>query len=70
MSVLQLTSKFCIYLFRVALEICICKYIYIYTYMYYDRVDGLMQDAKDPETLANLIVCSLHLGKPASRFLR
>lgn len=38
--------------------------------MYYDGVDGLMQDAKDPETLANLIVCSLHLGKPASRFLR
>lgn len=29
-----------------------------------------MQDAKDPETLANLVVCSLHLGKPASRFLR
>ncbi|CAI0546089.1 unnamed protein product [Linum tenue] len=26
-------------------------------------------DAKDPETLANLVVCSLHLGKPSSRYL-
>jgi hypothetical protein len=28
------------------------------------------QDAKDPETLANLVVCCLHLGKPSSRFVR
>ncbi|WRX27492.1 hypothetical protein QQP08_019979, partial [Theobroma cacao] len=27
-------------------------------------------DAKDPETLANLVVCSLHLGKSSSRYLR
>ncbi|KAL6206375.1 hypothetical protein ACLB2K_023623 [Fragaria x ananassa] len=26
-------------------------------------------DAKDPETLANLVVCCLHLGKSPSRFL-
>ncbi|KAK8641647.1 hypothetical protein V6N13_011031 [Hibiscus sabdariffa] len=26
-------------------------------------------DAKDPETLANLVVCSLHLGKSSSRYL-
>ncbi|CAN0920239.1 Coatomer subunit epsilon-1 [Linum grandiflorum] len=26
-------------------------------------------DAKDPETLANMVVCSLHLGKPSSRYL-
>ncbi|KAJ8633131.1 hypothetical protein MRB53_026467 [Persea americana] len=29
----------------------------------------LPQDAKDAETLANLVVCSLHLGKSPSRYL-
>ncbi|KAF9608413.1 hypothetical protein IFM89_009779 [Coptis chinensis] len=32
-------------------------------------LDALNMDAKDPETLANLIVCSLHLGRPSSRYL-
>ncbi|EPS61164.1 hypothetical protein M569_13634 [Genlisea aurea] len=32
-------------------------------------LEALNKDAKDPETLANLVVCSLHLGKPASRYL-
>ncbi|KAG7026409.1 Coatomer subunit epsilon-1 [Cucurbita argyrosperma subsp. argyrosperma] len=32
-------------------------------------LEALNKDAKDPETLANLVVCSLHLGKPTSRFL-
>ncbi|CAA0832252.1 Coatomer subunit epsilon-1 [Striga hermonthica] len=32
-------------------------------------LESLNKDAKDPETLANLVVCSLHLGKPSSRFL-
>lgn len=32
-------------------------------------LEALNRDAKDPETLANLVVCSLHLGKPASRYL-
>ncbi|KAM7505736.1 hypothetical protein LguiB_004640 [Lonicera macranthoides] len=32
-------------------------------------LEALNKDAKDPETLANLIVCSLHLGKPSSRYL-
>ncbi|KAL0705726.1 hypothetical protein Bca4012_072151 [Brassica carinata] len=26
-------------------------------------------DAKDPETLANLVVCSIHVGKPSPRYL-
>ncbi|PQM42980.1 coatomer subunit epsilon-1 [Prunus yedoensis var. nudiflora] len=32
-------------------------------------VEALTKDAKDPETLANLVVCYLHLGKSPSRFL-
>ncbi|KAJ4702826.1 Coatomer epsilon subunit [Melia azedarach] len=32
-------------------------------------LDALNKDAKDPETLANLIVCSLHQGKSSSRYL-
>ncbi|GFZ06103.1 coatomer epsilon subunit [Actinidia rufa] len=31
---------------------------------------NLAVDAKDPETLANLVVCSLHLGKSSSRYLK
>ncbi|RAL42813.1 unnamed protein product [Cuscuta campestris] len=32
-------------------------------------LEALNKDAKDPETLANLVVCNLHLGKPSSRYL-
>ncbi|XAR53230.1 hypothetical protein NMG60_11021696 [Bertholletia excelsa] len=32
-------------------------------------LEALNKDTKDPETLANLIVCSLHLGKTSSRYL-
>ncbi|KAL2244568.1 coatomer subunit epsilon-1 [Sesamum indicum] len=32
-------------------------------------LEALNKDAKDPETLANLVVCSLHVGKSASRYL-
>ncbi|KAA8537085.1 hypothetical protein F0562_029563 [Nyssa sinensis] len=32
-------------------------------------LEALNKDAKDAETLANLVVCSLHLGKPSSRYL-
>ncbi|CAM8967849.1 unnamed protein product [Rhodiola kirilowii] len=32
-------------------------------------LEALNKDAKDGETLANLVVCCLHLGKPSSRFL-
>ncbi|MCL7039985.1 hypothetical protein MKW94_016609 [Papaver nudicaule] len=32
-------------------------------------LEALNKDAKDAETLANLIVCSLHLGKQSSRYL-
>ncbi|KAK1303170.1 Coatomer subunit epsilon-1 [Acorus calamus] len=39
----------------------------------FDDAEGLLlealnKDAKDAETLANLIVCNLHLGKASSRF--
>ena len=27
------------------------------------------EDSKDPDTLQNLAVCSLHLGKPVTRFI-
>ncbi|CAF1928910.1 hypothetical protein BRARA_I02791 [Brassica rapa] len=32
-------------------------------------LDALNKDAKDPETLANLVVCSIHVGKPSPRYL-
>ncbi|XXG77172.1 hypothetical protein AAC387_Pa08g1376 [Persea americana] len=32
-------------------------------------LEALNRDAKDAETLANLVVCSLHLGKSPSRYL-
>jgi coatomer protein complex subunit epsilon len=32
-------------------------------------LEALNKDAKDPETLANLVVCSLHVGKSSSRHL-
>ncbi|XP_011040634.1 PREDICTED: coatomer subunit epsilon-1, partial [Populus euphratica] len=32
-------------------------------------LEALNKDAKDPETLANLVVCSLHIGKSSSRYL-
>ncbi|KAK2648976.1 hypothetical protein Ddye_016465 [Dipteronia dyeriana] len=32
-------------------------------------LEALNKDAKDPETLANSVVCSLHLGKSSSRYL-
>ncbi|CAI5971799.1 unnamed protein product [Closterium sp. NIES-64] len=33
-------------------------------------LDALNKDAKDANTLANLVVCSLHRGKPATRYLK
>ncbi|KAL9366061.1 hypothetical protein Peur_037260 [Populus x canadensis] len=32
-------------------------------------LEALNKDAKDPETLANFVVCSLHIGKSSSRYL-
>ncbi|CAI5478041.1 unnamed protein product [Closterium sp. Yama58-4] len=32
-------------------------------------LDALNKDAKDANTLANLVICSLHRGKPATRYL-
>ena len=34
-----------------------------------DLVEALQRDSKDPDTLQNLAVCSLHLGKPVTRFV-
>ncbi len=32
-------------------------------------MEAFEKDAKNPDTLANLATASLHLGKPASRFV-
>ncbi|XP_011005335.1 PREDICTED: coatomer subunit epsilon-1-like [Populus euphratica] len=32
-------------------------------------LEALNKDAKDPETLANFVVCSLHIGKSSSHYL-
>uniref|UniRef100_A0A0C9RGV8 Coatomer subunit epsilon n=1 Tax=Wollemia nobilis TaxID=56998 RepID=A0A0C9RGV8_9CONI len=32
-------------------------------------LEALNKDAKDADSLANLVVCNLHLGKPANRYL-
>lgn len=34
-----------------------------------ELLEGLNKDSKDADTLSNLIVANLHLGKPTSRFL-
>lgn len=34
-----------------------------------DLVEAINKDSKDPDTLQNLAVCSLHLGKPVTRFV-
>eukprot|EP01025_Chloroclados_australasicus_P030699 TRINITY_DN3088_c0_g1_i3.p1 TRINITY_DN3088_c0_g1~~TRINITY_DN3088_c0_g1_i3.p1 ORF type:complete len:332 (-),score=32.03 TRINITY_DN3088_c0_g1_i3:235-1107(-) len=33
-----------------------------------ELLEALNKDAKDVDTLANLVVCALHLGKPATRY--
>lgn len=34
-----------------------------------DLLDALQKDSKDVDALANLVVCSHHLGKPTSRYV-
>ena len=34
-----------------------------------DLVEAINKDSKDPDTLQNLAVCALHLGKPTTRFV-
>ena len=34
-----------------------------------DLVEAINKDSKDPDTFQNLAVCSLHLGKPVTRFI-
>ncbi len=35
----------------------------------HDLQEAFNKDAKDPDTLANLITCGLHLGKNVARYL-
>jgi hypothetical protein len=59
------------YLYKGCIELALDRYVFILNYRCDEELFGdLTQDAKDPETLANLVVCCLHVGKSSSRFLR
>uniref|UniRef100_A0A7S1T9E3 Coatomer subunit epsilon n=1 Tax=Tetraselmis chuii TaxID=63592 RepID=A0A7S1T9E3_9CHLO len=34
-----------------------------------ELLEAINKDSKDPDTLANLITCSVHLGKPTTRYM-
>jgi coatomer protein complex subunit epsilon len=50
--------------------VCFSHKVKVQYYVRFAEMPLIVQDPKDAQTLANITVCSLKLGKPASRYLK